>query len=102
MFPDGAIIRTLVSDVSPEKLRDGPVLFHEHLSGTTEFSDNVALMVEEVRAGVADGIASIVDAGHPDMKFSPGGYRLEALQRIARESGMPIVASGGYYTQQSY
>ena len=102
VFPDGAIIRTLMGDVSPDKLRDGPVLFHEHLSGTTEFSDDVALMVEEVRAGVADGIACIVDAGHPDMKFTPGGYRLEALKRITRQSGMPIVASGGYYTQQSY
>ena len=102
MFPDGAIIRTLFGDISPATLGDGPILFHEHLSGTTRFSDDVTLMIEEVKAGVADGIACIVDAGHPDMKFTPAGYRLDAVKRIARESGMPVVVSGGYYTQQTY
>ena len=27
---------------------------------------------------------------------------LDALRRIAAESGLPIVASGGYYMQRSY
>jgi phosphotriesterase-related protein len=55
------------------------------------------MMVEEARAARADGLALIVDGGHPDMHRS-----LEALGRISRESGLPVVASGGYYMQRSY
>jgi len=55
------------------------------------------MMIDEVRAARADGIACIVDGGHPDMSRS-----LDALKRIATGSGMPIVASGGYYMQRTY
>jgi phosphotriesterase-related protein len=96
------IIRTVLRDVDPESL-GGRVLFHEHLSMrypvgiATHFTDDVALMVEETRAAVADGIGCIVDGGHADMIRN-----LSALRRIAAESGMPVVASGGYYMQRSY
>src|SRR5262245_56645165 len=102
-FPKGAVIQTLLSDVSPEALAGGPVLFHEHLSmhyppGTKEhFTDDVTMMGEEVRAAAKDGIACIVDGGHPDM-----ARNLDALKRIATESTLPIVASGGYYMQRTY
>jgi phosphotriesterase-related protein len=96
------VIRTLTGDVDPATL-SGPVLFHEHLSmrfpldATAHFTDDVAMMTEEARAAVADGLALIVDGGHPDMHRS-----LDALRRIARDSGLPVVASGGYYMQRSY
>jgi phosphotriesterase-related protein len=102
-FPSGAIIRTLLKDLPPEALAGGPVLFHEHLSMhyppqvKEHFTDDVAMMVDEVRAAGKDGIACIVDGGHPDMSRS-----LDALKRIATESGVPIVASGGYYMQRTY
>jgi phosphotriesterase-related protein len=102
-FPRGAVIRTLLKDLPPEALAGGPVLFHEHLSMhyppqvKEHFTDDVAMMVEEVRAAGKDGIACIVDGGHPDMTRS-----LDALKRIATESGVPIVASGGYYMQRTY
>jgi phosphotriesterase-related protein len=102
-FPRGAVIRTLLKDLPPDALAGGPVLFHEHLSmhyppqAKEHFTDDVAMMVDEVRAARADGIACIVDGGHPDMSRS-----LEALKRIASESGMPIVAGGGYYMQRTY
>jgi phosphotriesterase-related protein len=99
--PRGAIVRTILKDVLPESLA-GPILFHEHLSGTTQFSDDVGLMVEEVRSAGRDGISCIVDGGHPDFMFTKGGYRLDSLKRIAAESGVAIVASAGYYTQRSY
>ena len=54
-------------------------------------------MIEETRAAARSGIACIVDAGHPDIMRSLG-----ALRRITRESGMPIVASGGFYVQRTY
>jgi phosphotriesterase-related protein len=101
-IPRGAIIRTLLKDVAPESIT-GPALFHEHLSmryplGITEhFTDDVAMMVEEARGARADGIALIVDGGHADMVRN-----LDALKRITTESGLPVVASGGYYMQRTY
>ncbi len=103
VFAKGAIIRTVLRDLPPEELASGPSLFHEHLSmrfplGAKEhFTDDLALMIEEARAARADGIAAIVDGGHADMNRS-----LEALKRISTESGMPVIASGGYYMQRTY
>jgi phosphotriesterase-related protein len=103
VFPKGAIIRTILKDVPPESLASGASLFHEHLSmryplGVKEhFTDDIALMIEEARAAKADGVAAIVDGGHADMNRS-----VEALKRISAESGLPVIASGGYYMQRSY
>ncbi len=103
VFPKGAIIRTILKDVPPESLASGASLFHEHLSmrypiGVTEhFTDDVAMMIDEAKAAKADGVAAMVDGGHADMNRS-----LDALKRISMESGLPIVASGGYYMQRSY
>jgi phosphotriesterase-related protein len=96
------VIRALSGDLDPATLR-GAVLFHEHLSmrfpldAPAHFTDDVALMADEARAARTDGLALVVDGGHPDMHRN-----LVALQRITRESGLPVVASGGYYMQRSY
>jgi phosphotriesterase-related protein len=108
----GPIIRTLLGDVSPGSVR-GAILFHEHLSirypltrtlaeragrpVPASFTDDVDLMVEETRAAGTDGVGVIVDGGHPDMDRD-----LDALTRIAKESGVHIVASGGFYMQRNY
>lgn len=108
----GPIIRTLTGDVAPESI-DGPILFHEHLSirypltralaenagraVPVSFSDDVSLMVEETKAAGQDGVRVIVDGGHPDMDRD-----LDALIRIAKASGVGIVASGGFYMQRNY
>ena len=103
VFAKGAIIRTLLRDVPPEALASGPSLFHEHLSmryplGVKEhFTDDIALMIEEAKLAKADGVAAIVDGGHADMNRS-----VEALRQISSESGLPVIASGGYYMQRSY
>lgn len=103
VFRKGAIIRTLLRDMPPEELASGPSLFHEHLSmryplgAATHFTDDVAMMIEEAKLAKADGIAAIVDGGHADMNRS-----VEALKRISAGSGLPIVASGGYYMQRTY
>ena len=110
--PRGAVIRTLLKDVPPEAV-NGSTLFHEHLSirypltkalaeaqgrpVPVSFSDDVELMIEETKAAGADGVRCIVDGGHPDMDRD-----LAALKRIASESGVHIVASGGYYMQRNY
>lgn len=100
--PRRPVIRTLGGDLDPAAIR-GTVLFHEHLSmrfpldATSHYTDDVALMVDEARAAKGDGLGLIVDGGHPDMHRS-----LAALQRIEKESGLPVVASGGFYMQRSY
>ncbi len=110
-YPKGAIVRTVLKDVPPSALGNGATLFHEHLSMTTpypyqrpparpqppNFTGNVDMMIEELRAAGKDGLSCIVDGGHPDM-----GRSMDALRRIAVESGVHVVASGGYYTQFAY
>jgi len=108
----GQVIRTLLQDVAPDAF-PGAVLFHEHLSirypltkaladkagrpVPVSFSDDVDVMVAETKAAGADGVGCIVDGGHPDMDRD-----LSALKRIAAESGVHIVASGGFYMQRNY
>jgi phosphotriesterase-related protein len=124
-FPKGAVIRTILKDLPPEALSGGVTLFHEHMSlapdfmprwialarnpGTgraaaaqsppppPHFMQDVELMSEEMSAAAKDGVACIVDQGHPDM-----GRDLEFLKRISRQSGLPIVAACGYYAQPFY
>src|SRR5690349_8003380 len=100
-FPKGAIIRTVLEDVPPDRLT-GTTLFHEHLSmaradGQPIFYDDVALIADEVRACAADGVGCIVDAGVAGL-----GRKIAALRTIARRSGMFIVAGGGLHAKSDY
>jgi len=60
-----------------------------------------ARVLEQKAADVADakreGIACIVDAGHPDM-----GRDINFLRQVSMKSGVPIVAGGGFYSQPFY
>jgi phosphotriesterase-related protein len=118
--PKAPIIRTVLKDIAPESLA-GAILFHEHLSlapdfmpkwmalarGQTPpaaatptsafFMEDLDLMAKEMAAAAKDGVGCIVDGGHPDM-----GRNLGFLKRLAAKSGMPIVASCGYYAQPFY
>jgi phosphotriesterase-related protein len=120
-FPKGSVIRTLLKDIPPEKLPPGATLFHEHLSYTNEifaklraeavargatprpmptgpyFMEDLDFMIEEVRAAGQEGVACIVDGGHPDM-----GTSVPFLRELSAKSGMPIVKGGGYYRQLTY
>ena len=119
--PRGTIIRTLLDDVSPDKLGGGALLFHEHLSYNNDFfarlrseapprpgsplagpagpnmMEDIDFMVEEVQAAAKDGVSCIVDGGHADM-----GTDVEFLRLLSKKSGMPIVKGGGYYRQLTY
>jgi phosphotriesterase-related protein len=61
------------------------------------FMQDVDLMTNEMSAAARDGVACIVDQGHPDM-----GRDLDFLKRISNQSGLPIVVGCGYYTQPFY
>jgi phosphotriesterase-related protein len=58
---------------------------------------NVDLMSAEVAKTKADGVACIVDGGHPDM-----GRSVDFLRQVSMKSGVPIVAGGGFYSQPFY
>jgi len=58
---------------------------------------SVDLMSDEVAKVKANGIACIVDAGHPD-----SGRDINFLRQVSMKSGVPIVAGGGFYSQPWY
>jgi phosphotriesterase-related protein len=106
-IPRNAIIRTVLQDLRPETLRT--ILFHEHLSidvpppqprpadAPPPVTDNVDMILSLVKKAGSEGISCIVDGGHADMRRS-----MDALRRIAKESGVHIVASGGLYMDRTY
>jgi phosphotriesterase-related protein len=54
-------------------------------------------MTSEMQAAAKDGVACIVDGGHPDM-----GRDFEFLKQLTIKSGLPIVAGCGFYSQPFY
>lgn len=73
VFPTAAIVRTVLSDVPPERIT-GTTLIHEHLSMNADgnnpafsFYRDLDVMTDEVRACANDGVSCIVDTGHPDL-----------------------------------
>jgi predicted metal-dependent phosphotriesterase family hydrolase len=115
-IPQGAIIRTILKDLSPSEIK-GHLLFHEHLSFGPEFFEKMrpanaprpttapppnyisdpARVIEEVKASAQEGIGLIVDGGHRDMATSHDDIKL-----VAEKTGVHVVASGGYYLQTTY
>lgn len=55
------------------------------------------LMAAEVAKTKENGVACIVDGGHPDM-----GRNADFLRQVSMKSGVPIVAGGGFYSQPFY
>ena len=94
------IIRTMLDDISPEEI-EGVTLFHEHLSiklsERMAATDDVDTIVREVQTASREGLGCIVDGGHADMRRD-----LEACRRVATETDVHVVASGGYYMERFY
>ena len=53
---------------------------------------DVDLMAEELASAKRDGVACLVDGGHPDM-----GRDLDFVRQASMKSGMPVVAGAGFY-----
>ena len=117
-FPQGAIVRTILGDVSPDTLSDGATLFHEHLSFNyssppppTRLRESGALpppppdnermldlLVEELRMAAFDGVGCIVDSSigpRTELQF-------ENLRMLATRSGVQVVLGGSYFLQPRY
>ena len=65
-------------------------------AGPNPMSD-VSLMARELVDARNDGVACIVDGGHPD-----SGRDINFLRQVSMMSGVPIVAGGGFYAQPWY
>lgn len=61
------------------------------------FMQDLELMSDELSIAKREGIACIVDGGHPDM-----GRDVNFLRDVSMKSGLPIVAGAGFYTQPFY
>ncbi len=61
------------------------------------FMQDLAYQVDELKLARSEGVACIVDGGHPDM-----GRDINFLRQLSQQSGLPIVAGGGFYTQPFY
>ena len=106
-IPSGAIVRTVLKDISPDALRGGATLMHEHVGGGFYSSpprqatpgsraaapEDIDLIVEELMASKKDGLTGIVDAAIG--RRQP--QAIENLKTIATKSGVHIIVAGGYY-----
>lgn len=113
-FPKGAIVRTILKDVSPDALASGATLFHDHVSLSNprpyapppktpvkpNWMQDVAAVVEEVKAARKDGVACIVTGGTRDLGQKPADVRRIAEQ--VASTGMHIVLSDALWTQPAY
>ena len=61
------------------------------------FMQDLDFMVEEMKIAKSEGISCIVDGGHVDM-----GRDINFLRQMSQQSGLPIVAGAGFYTQPFY
>jgi predicted metal-dependent phosphotriesterase family hydrolase len=111
-FPQGAIIRTILEDLSPSSLNKA-TMFHEHLQlGFAYYTspptpirgldiqptpEDTARFIElvsgEMRMAAADGVGCIVDAA---LGRRPQG-QLDNLRELAKRSNVHVVVAGGYY-----
>jgi phosphotriesterase-related protein len=106
--PEGAVIRTVLLDLPPRTLGRGIILFHEHLSAAYSRTErqttlpppsnaDLTPIIEDVRTAAAEGVVAIADGGHPDM-----GRNMDHLRSVSRATGVHVIASGGYYMQNTY
>ena len=58
---------------------------------------DVDLMTEELTSAKRDGVACLVDGGHPDM-----GRDLGFVRQASMKSGVPVVAGAGLYAEPFY
>jgi phosphotriesterase-related protein len=61
------------------------------------FMQDLDYQVDELKTAKSEGVACIVDGGHPDM-----GRDINFLRQLSERSGLPIVAGAGFYTQPFY
>ena len=129
-FPAGAVIRTVLDDLSPAALAGGTTLFHEHMTHGLDW--NARMAARPSRAGAPTpaprrdpitGCPSGAWEGCANLGFMveelararrdgvvcivdgthpDGGRDIGFLTQMSTRSGMSIVASGGHYVDEMY
>jgi phosphotriesterase-related protein len=113
-IPKGAIVRTVLKDVSPNALGTGATLFHDHVSLSSrrpyapppkqpvppQWMEDVDAVVQEVKAAAKEGISCIVTGGTRDLGQKPADVRRIAEQ--VAPAGVHIVLSDALWTQPAY
>jgi len=61
-FPQGAVIRTIFSDLPPDALAHGTTLFHEHLDGVYSRDTRQLQLPPPSSASIAPKVADIEEA----------------------------------------
>ena len=109
-FPEGAIIRLLLTDERPERLGNGALLWHEHPAMSpyasppnAQMSDEaqLSLMVDEIKAAQAEGLGCIFDAATLSTRRR-SDEKMAYLRALATRSGVPLGIAGGYHSERSY
>jgi phosphotriesterase-related protein len=105
-FPQGATIRTVLKDVSPDSITKA-TLFHEHLSfewarvapqsNRSGPAKDAAPVLEQLDIAANEGVGCIVDAGTTDV-----GRDTDLLKQIASRTSVHVVACGGLYMERTY
>jgi phosphotriesterase-related protein len=131
-FPQGAVIRTLFKDYTPDQLGSGATLFHEHLSLGPDFGDRFRAAAAAVLAAqgltppaapsgppppppgsdpqrdvnlMADELRNAQRDGVAcivDAGLEGAGADFNFIREAAQKSGVPIVKGAGFYTQPFY
>lgn len=110
-FPPGAVIRTVLRDVSPESVAGGATLFHEHLSFADDFMTRWVRYAADTRrehalpsAAPATPVPPRAAAtSQPPAPSTPSGryfmqdadYQTEEM-RLARTDGISCIVDGGH------
>lgn len=94
------VVRTVLGDIAPDAL--GRTDIHEHLLMATPLLpgdelDDVAASIEEARTFRAAGMDALVELTPLGLGRDPAG-----LARIARDTGLHIVAATGLHQQDHY
>ena len=113
-LPKGAIVRTILKDVSPDALGPGATLFHDHVSLSSprpyapppkqpvqpQWMENVDAVVAEIKAAAKDGVSCIVTGGTRDLGQKPANVR--RISEQVASAGVHIVLSDALWTQPAY
>jgi phosphotriesterase-related protein len=113
-FPKGAIVRTVLKDISPDDLRKGATLMHEHLIGVGTYDSpppkcpmpcspsvagpvisGVDLLVDELKSSASDGVVCIVNS----TTARPSEQQITQLRDLSTRSGFHVVAAGGSFRE---
>ena len=112
-FPKGAIIRTVLKDVSPDAIGSGATMFHEHLAfnyasppppprvqgapppPARPLEMSLDLIVDELKQAGADGLSGILDA-NASGRAGRTDEQINFLKQLAtRVPNVAVLVAGG-------